>query len=63
MKVIIFENEYYIRDEAGVEQPAYKHEDGTIVSKWDNLNQLLIADEDGVRYISHAEAVEYGYED
>ena len=53
---------YHITDENGVDQPAYLHKDGTIVSHWDNLSKLLINDEFGTRYTSHVEAKKYGYE-
>lgn len=51
----------YIRNNAGVDQPAYLHEDGTIVSKWDAFSKLLICDEDGIRQISIELAKELEY--
>jgi hypothetical protein len=51
-----------ITDSDGVEQPAWLHLDGTIVSHWDNLNELLIKDSDGdIKTISHELARELFY--
>ena len=52
--------EWLLYDDAGVAHPTWIHEDGTIVSHWDNLPQLLICD-DEVRYITHEEADLFGY--
>jgi len=41
--------------------PCWIHEDGTKVSHWDALPQLLIEDEQGVRKISHSDAHDFGY--
>lgn len=57
------EREYFIKEpNREIEHPAWRHEDGTIVSYWDNLPQLLIKDEMGIRFIDHDIAVELGYE-
>lgn len=54
---------YFILDKSGVKQPAYKHEDGTLVSSWNNLDMLLIQNEDGsIEEITHETAKELGYE-
>jgi hypothetical protein len=53
----------YIKDpERGIEEPAYLHADGTLVSLWDGFEKLLIKDETGTRRISHSDAVDLGYE-
>jgi hypothetical protein len=61
MKVVPNQSDYSIIDKDGVEQPAWKHEDGTIVSFWDMLPKLTIKDEYGTREILHEEAKELGY--
>ena len=53
---------YSIKDSSGVRQPAYTHADGTVVSRWTGLPELLIRDSEGTRYISHELAMELGYE-
>lgn len=59
----IKEEQLTILDEQGVNQPAWRHEDGTIVSHWDGLSKLLIHDEYGIREIDHSVAKELGYEE
>lgn len=51
----------YIRDSEGVDHPAYLHEDGTIVSKWNALSTLLICDDEGIRTINMELARELEY--
>jgi hypothetical protein len=47
----------------GINEPAWKHEDGTIVSHWDNLEMLLIQNSDGtIERLCHDVALELGYE-
>lgn len=54
---------YFILDKTGINQPAFKHEDGTLISCWDNLDMLLIQNEDGsIEEITHETAKELGYE-
>lgn len=53
---------YYIRDKNGVDQPAWRHSDGTLVSFWTALGGLLIQDQYGAHEIPHAEAKDLGYE-
>lgn len=53
---------YFILGENGQEQPAYMHEDGTLVSYWDNLPTLLIQEPGCTpEEISHELAKELGY--
>ena len=57
---IVEDNLFITHD--GITEPAWKHEDGTIVSHWDGLEKLTIQDSDGVCQIEHSDAKEFGYE-
>ena len=47
----IIQDDLFITDEKGVNQPAWKHEDGTIVSHWTGFDKLLIQEGNEVKYI------------
>lgn len=54
--------EFFIKHpQKNIEEPAWKHADGTLISFWDSLPELLIQDDDGARLISHDTAKELGY--
>ena len=59
--LLLVQDNLVIIDNNGVEQPAWEHEDGTIISHWDSLPMLLIK-ENGVSEIEHSLAIELGYE-
>ena len=52
----------YITDNSGTQQPAWLHEDGTLVSYWTGLKTLLIQKNEINEEISHELAIELGYE-
>ena len=60
--LLLVQDNLVIIDNNGVEQPAWEHDDGTIISHWDSLPRLLIQDENGVNEIEHSLAIELGYE-
>lgn len=68
MKTALNKNDVMVQDGLFLEvdgfiQPAWKHEDGTIVSHWDNLTYLTVQNTDGtIEQLTHDVALEMGYE-